>query len=631
MTKLLEPADLYLFNEGTHCYAHRCLGAHTEAWGACRFAVWAPHARAVSVVGDFNGWSEKAHPMEMQENSGVWAVRIPDVHAGERYKYAIQDRHGFWRLRADPFAVWSELRPATASLIRDISGYAWHDDAWMQDRIHRNAYASPMAVYEVHAGSWKLKPDGSFYSYAELCDTLVPYVVDMGFTHIEFLPLCEHPFDGSWGYQVTGYFSITSRYGTPEEFMQFVDCCHQNGIGVIMDWVPAHFPRDEHGLAWFDGTALFEHADPRRGEQPVWGTNVFDFEKPQVHSFLASSAVFLLDTYHLDGLRVDAVSSMLYLDYGREENAWLPNEQGGRENHHAVRFLKFLNAAVHEKCGGALMFAEEASAYASITRKSIGQESVGFDYKWNMGWMNDILDYMRTDPIYRSGKHNRLTFSMTYAFSEDYLLPLSHDEVVHGKLSLLNKMPGAYEHKFANLRLLLGYMFAHPGKKLLFMGAEIAQFIEWDEKRELDWFLLDYDLHRAMQKYVRALCRFYTGAPPLFESDGGWDGFEWCSVDDYESSVLTFMRYADKKENALLCAFNFTPVPREEYRTGVPLAGTYTRVFHSDLKDFGGSGLEAAESVDSEDMPLGGFMQSLALRLPPLSATFYSVNTRKSI
>ncbi len=617
MTTMLEPDDLYLFNEGTHRRAYRALGAHPAGDGVWRFAVWAPHASAISVAGDFNGWSETEHPLAPQAGSGIWAACVDGVRPGDRYKFSIQEQSGVRRLRADPFAFCSELRPATASVVKDLAGYAWGDASFMKARAAADPFARPMAVYEVHLGSWRRRPDGSFLSYSELADTLVPYVLDMGFTHIELLPLCEHPFDASWGYQVTGYFSITSRYGTPEEFMAFVDRCHQNGLGVVMDWVPAHFPRDAHGLYRFDGTALFEHADPRRGEHPVWGTNLFDFEKPQVHSFLVSSAVFLLDAYHLDGLRVDAVSSMLYLDYGREGGAWLPNEEGGRENFHAVRFLRALNDAVHTECPGALMFAEEASAYPRVTGKHGAKDSLGFDFKWNMGWMNDVLDYMQADPLFRSGRHGSLTFSMTYAFSEDYILPLSHDEVVHSKLSLLDKMPGTYDQKFANLRLLLAYMFAHPGKKLLFMGAEIAQFIEWDEKRPLDWFLLDYDLHRDAQAYVRALCRFYGQTPPLYESDGGWEGFEWCSVDDREGCVLVFMRYSLKRRHALLCAFNFTPVFREGYRTGVPVKGTYTEVFSSD------AGRPGARATVSE--PAGGFGQSLLLDLRPLSAAFYRV------
>ena len=617
MDTLLEPDDLYLFNEGTHRRAHRVLGAHPVGNGAWRFAVWAPHARAVSLAGDFNDWSTIVHPLAPQADSGIWAADVDGVHSGDRYKFAIQEQNGVRRLKSDPFAFFSELRPATASVAWDLSGHAWGDGAWMRVRAVADPFSKPMAVYEVHAGSWKQKPDGSFLTYTELGETLVPYALDMGFTHIELLPLCEHPYDASWGYQVTGHFSLTSRYGTPQEFMAFVDRCHQNGLGVFMDWVPAHFPKDAHGLARFDGTALFEHADPRRGEHPVWGTHLFDFEKPQVHSFLISSAVFLLDAFHLDGLRVDAVSSMLYLDYCREKDAWLPNAQGGRENRNAARFLQKLNEAAHTECPGALMFAEEATAYPRITKKSGGKDSVGFDFKWNMGWMNDVLDYMETDPLFRAGRHDRLTFSMTYAFSEDYLLPLSHDEVVHSKRSLLDKMPGSYEQKFANLRLLLAYMFAHPGKKLLFMGAELGQFIEWDEKRPLDWFLSEYDLHREMQAYVRALCGFYRRTPPLYESDGGWEGFEWCGLDDWKNSVLVFMRYSSKRRHALLCAFNFTPVFREGYRTGVPLSGTYTETFSSD----GGK----STALTTGDEPAGGFAQSLTLDLRPFSAVFYRV------
>jgi 1,4-alpha-glucan branching enzyme len=624
MTVWPDPADLAGFSEGTLDNAQRFLGAHFTEAGTCRFAVWAPGARAVAVAGDFNDWSRTAHPMEFHSGPGIWTAEVPDVRQGDKYKYVVTGPDGRQRFKADPFAVYAEVRPGTASRAWDLSGYAWQDGAWMRRRRTRDPFSAPMAIYEVHAGSFQRREDGGLLSYTELCDALVSYVADMGFTHIELLPLCEHPYDGSWGYQATGYFAITSRYGTPQEFMALVDACHQKGIGVIMDWVPGHFTRDEHGLAWFDGTALFEHPDPRRGQQPEWGTNVFDLEKPQVQSFLLSSAVFLMDAYHLDGLRVDAVSSMLYLDYGRGGD-WLPNESGGRENTRAAAFLRRLNQTVLARCPGALMFAEESTAYPGVTRKSGLAESLGFDFKWNMGWMNDVLDYMATDPLYRSGKHNRLTFSMTYAFSEDYLLPLSHDEVVHGKKSLLDKMPGEYEQKFANLRLLLGYMYAHPGKKLLFMGAELGQFIEWDEKRPLDWFLLEYGQHRGTQCYVRALNAFYAGSAPLYESDGGWEGFEWCSVDDRLSSALVFMRYARGRKKALLCAFNFTPIARPAYRTGVPLRGTYTPAFCSDAGEYGGSGCFSAMPARTADIPEGGFGQSLELELPPLSATFYTV------
>lgn len=558
----LDNNELYLFNTGASAYAYRSLGCHKVALDGheCfRFAVWAPHAKAVSVVGDFNGWNAAADPMHPCGTSGVWEAHIGIIEIGGLYKYAITTQSDEMILKADPFAFYSELRPGTASVVWDIGGYPWKDEGYMAARKEARFYSAPMSIYEVHAQSWK-----QGLGFCELADTLIPYVKEMGYTHIELMPVTEFPYDGSWGYQVTGYFSISSRFGTPQDFMYFVDCCHQAGLGVILDWVPAHFTRDDHGLRRFDGAPLFEYTDARKSDQPGWGTLIFDYGKAEVQSFLVSGAVFLLEEFHVDALRVDAVSCMLYLDYGRKPGQWLPNIYGGRENLEAIGLLRKLTDAVHAHCPGALLIAEESSSFPYLTTAT-EHGGLGFDLKWNMGWMNDTLSYMSRDSIYRKHHHDALTFPMCYAFSERHVLPLSHDEVVHGKCSLIGRMAGAYEEKFHQLRLLYMYQFAHPGKKLMFMGCEFAQFIEWAYQSSLDWLLLDYPAHRDMRIFVRELNLFYRKTPPLFENDQDWGGFEWIRVDDWEHSVIAFVR-SDNAGNRLLCVFNFTPMNHPSYR-----------------------------------------------------------------
>jgi len=569
MDEHLNRNDLYLWGEGTNCFAYLSLGCHKvvhDGYDMFRFAVWAPNAEAVSVVGSFNEWNIDADPMAPCGSTGVWEAFIGIAIPGNTYKYAITTFGGDVIYKADPFAFFSQQRPNTASVIWDRNdGYAWQDGDYLLERNARDSHRAPMNIYEAHLGSWV---EG--LSYLELSDQLVAYVKDMGYTHIELMPVSEYPLDDSWGYQVTGYFSITSRYGTPTEFKRFVDRCHEEGIGVIVDWVPAHFTRDNHGLRLFDGTPLFEHADPRRGEQPEWGTMLFNYEKNEVCSFLISNAVFFFNEYHIDGLRADAVSCMLYLDYGKKSGEWLPNKYGGNENLAAVRFLAQLSDAVHKYCPGAILIAEESTTFAGMTAPT-KNGGLGFDYKWNMGWMNDVLDYVSMDSYFRRWHHDQVTFSMCYAFSEHYVLPLSHDEVVHGKLSLIGRMPGEYADKFRQLRVLYMYQMAHPGKKLSFMGNEFGQFIEWNFRQSLDWLLLDYPTHADLQDFVRSLNRFYAATPALYELDDSWDGFEWLTVDDSLHSVLSFIR-RDSKGRSLLCAFNFTPVEHTPYRIPVPRA-----------------------------------------------------------
>jgi 1,4-alpha-glucan branching enzyme len=564
-----------------------------DGYDAYRFVVWAPNAAGVSVVGGFNSWNVEADPMEPCGTTGVWQAVIGIAHEGDTYKYAIQTSGGELIYKADPFAFFSQYRPNTASVICDISGYAWKDKTYMAQRAQTDAHTAPMNIYEVHPGSWKLG-----LSFDELGDQLVRYAADMGYTHIELMPVCEYPLDDSWGYQVTGYYSITSRYGTPAQFKHFIDRCHNAGLGVILDWVPAHFTKDAHGLRRFDGTPLYEHPDPRRGEQPQWGTLLFNFEKNEVRSFLVSNAMYYLREYHADGLRVDAVSCMLYLDYGREGSDWLPNRYGGKENLAAIEFFRQLSRAVHKEAPGALLIAEESTAFPGVTQPA-KEGGLGFDFKWNMGWMNDTLSYVSMDSLFRKWHHEQVTFSMCYAFSENYILPLSHDEVVHGKYSLIGRMPGEYADKFRQLRLLLMYQFAHPGKKLSFMGTEFGQFIEWNFRRPLDWFLLAYPAHADMQMFTRQLNRFYAKTPSLYEQDGGWGGFEWCVVDDNLHSVLAFIR-RDSKGNELLCIFNFTPVKHEPYRIPLPHAAVLTQAISNvDLREI--TGLTSAQDAQGKD------------------------------
>ena len=615
--------QIYLFREGTNYKSYHMLGAHRmeqDGMSGVRFGLWAPNASWVSVVGDFNGWNTSVNRMLQRGDSGIWELFLPGVEEGQLYKYAVGSASGDVHYKCDPYGYYQELRPNTASIIYDLEGYPWKDTEWLEQNKQHLKLDKPMLIYEVHLGSWKQKEDGSFYRYTELADELVDYVTRMGYTHIELMPIMEHPFDGSWGYQVTGYYAVTSRYGTPKEFMYFVDRCHQKGIGVILDWVPGHFPKDAHGLARFDGTPLFEHADSRRGEHPGWGTYVFDYGRHEVQSFLISNAIFWLDYYHVDGIRVDAVTSMLYLDFGRED--WLPNQYGGNENLEAADFLKRLNEIVYSRYPGTLMIAEDSSQWPLVTAPT-SSGGLGFLYKWNMGWMNDTLRYTSMDPLYRKWNHNLLTFSLTYAFSENYILPLSHDEVVHGKRSLLNKMPGEYHQKFAGLRSLLGYMIAHPGKKLTFMGGEYGQFIEWKYDAGLDWLLLDYEMHQKMFHYVKELNHFYTRQPALWENDNGWNGFEWICPDDNGQSVIAFLRKSRTPEDFLLVVVNFTPIERRDYRIGVPKVKGFRNIFHSDDADFGGDGYKNNELIKSEKIPCHGSEHSITLCISPTSIAFY--------
>jgi len=621
--------DLYLFGAGTHRRAYDHLGAHPgEQDGAsgATFAVWAPNAAAVSVIGDWNGWSPLGTPLRSLVESGVWHGFVPGIDAGTTYKYSILPRsHGPWMEKADPYAFAAEYRPQTASIVADLNAYPWNDSRWIEHRSATDWMAAPISVYELHLASWRRDPDDPdrFLTFRELADQLPEYVVDLGFTHIELLPVVEHPLDMSWGYQVTGYYAPSARFGAPTDFMYFVDRCHQAGLGVLLDWVPAHFPKDAHGLARFDGTHLYEHADPRRGEQPDWGTLVFNYGRHEVQSFLTSNALFWVDRYHIDGLRVDAVASMLYLDYSREHGQWEPNRYGGRENLEAIDFLRHVNAVLHEEFPGVLTIAEESTAWPRVTGP-VEEGALGFDLKWNMGWMHDTLDYFALDPIDRRAHQNDLTFSMMYAFSEHFMLPLSHDEVVHLKRSLLDKMPGDLWQKFANLRALYGYMWAHPGKKLLFMGGEFGQWREWNYAQSLDWHLLDLkreagEKHRGLQSFVGALNRMYQERPALHEVEFDWQGFEWVDFTDAESSVLSFLRRSRDGADSLLFVFNFTPVVREGYRIGLPQTGTYQEVFNSDAETYGGSGVTNDDALRAEGVPWHGQPFSAGLRLPPLA------------
>ena len=612
---------LSLFLSGKNCKSYLFFGAHTISSKGTQyhcFRVWAPHARSVSLVGDFNRWDRSQTPMHAI-GGGVWECCIPRLEQFAAYKYSIKGRDGKIRMKADPYGAHYETRPATASKIYE-SSYEWKDDAWRKAKRQRNIYKSPVNVYEVHFNSWRTNPDGSFLDYRTFAKQMIPYLQKMSYTHIEFMPLTEYPYDGSWGYQVTGYFAPTSRFGTPDDFRAMVDAFHAAGIGVILDWVPAHFPKDEHGLFEFDGGCCYEYEDVRKGEHFAWGTKVFDYGRPEVCSFLISSACCWFEEFHVDGLRVDAVASMLYLDYDRPDGQWCPNKNGGRENLEAIDFLRHLNEAVFEKFPDALMIAEESTAWPMVTKPTC-DGGLGFNFKWNMGWMNDMLSYMSMDPLFRSGNHDKLTFSFFYCFSENYVLPISHDEVVHGKCSMIGKMSGGYDQKFDSYRAFLGYMMAHPGKKLLFMGQEFAQMKEWDYQQQLDWMLLDYPKHNTMLKYTRKLNRFYAEHPPLWERDDSWDGFSWIANDDYQQSVIAFRRFDDKGEE-LIVVCNFVPVERREYRIGVPYKGSYKLLFNSDATEFGGSGA-AEKAVKSEAIPMHGFDNSIALTLAPLSTMFF--------
>ncbi len=612
---------LYLFHQGKNAKAYEFLGAHkTETGDSVVFRVWAPHAEAVSVVGDFNGWEPEENPMKKLEDNSVWECKIGGIKQFDNYKYCIKTQDGELRYKADPYGFHAETRPETASKFYDIEGYKWKDGKWMEKRKSAAVYDSPINIYEVHVGSWKLHEDGNFLSYRQLADELTKYVKEMGYTHIELLPVCEHPFDGSWGYQVTGYFAPTSRYGEPKDFMYFVDKCHREGIGVILDWVPAHFPKDAHGLYEFDGRSCYEYEDIRKGEHLQWGTKIFDYGRNEVRSFLTSSAMFWLEKYHVDGLRVDAVASMLYLDYGRNDGEWVANKNGGRENLEAVEFLQNLNISIFREHPDVMMIAEESTSWPLVS-KPVCDGGLGFNFKWNMGWMNDCLRYFSMDGIFRKFNHNNLTFSFFYAFSENFVLPISHDEVVHGKCSMIGKMPGTYEEKFAGLRAFYAYMMAHPGKKLLFMGQEFAQFIEWNYKQGLDWLLLDYDMHKKMQDYVRELNRLYKQHSPLWQIDYDWAGFNWISNDDVDNSVISFRRI-DREKKEIIAVCNFTNVERDGYRIGVPRAGTYKVLLNTDSESFGGEGKGTAVKVKSEKIPMHGFENSISLDLAGLSVIY---------
>jgi 1,4-alpha-glucan branching enzyme len=625
---LLSDFDLYLIGEGTHYEKHERMGAHpmeVQGVAGVQFAVWAPNAMRVSVVGDFNGWDGRTHPMRNRGPSGVWELFVPGLGEGAIYKFEIRGTSlPLPVLKSDPYAFSSELRPKTGSIVTRLDHHAWNDSGWMEQRRQRDWFSSPISAYEIHLGSWRRVPEdgGRWLSYTELADQLIPYIKKMGYTHVELLPVMEHPFDGSWGYQTLGYFAATSRYGTPEQFMAFVDRLHQAGIGVFLDWTPAHFPSDGHGLGEFDGTHLYEHADPRQGRHPDWGTLVFNYGRNEVQNFLISNALFWIDKYHIDGLRVDAVASMIYLDYSRREGEWVPNEFGGRENLAAIALLKRLNEVVHGRHPGALMIAEESTSWPMVSRPTYAG-GLGFSMKWNMGWMNDTLTYFANDPVHRKFHHNEMTFSMLYAFTENFILPFSHDEVVHGKASLLNKMPGDLWQQFANLRLLFGYMFAHPGKKLMFMGSEFGQRAEWDHQASLEWHLLEYPEHQGLQTLVSDLNAVYAREPALHEVDFDWTGFEWIDCNDADASILSFIRRAKQRDNFIVVAANYTPVLRQNFRVGVPELGWYREVFNTDAERYGGSNAGNLGGVNAEAVPWNNHPYSLNLRLPPLGVVYF--------
>jgi 1,4-alpha-glucan branching enzyme len=610
--------DLQLFSSGKHLHAYRYLGANVheiDGVAGILFGVWAPNAERVSVVGDFNRWDGRCHPMRARGGSGVWELFIPDMAPGMLYKFEIRNRaSGEIYVKSDPYGKQFELRPATASIVSDNSNYAWHDAAWLERRKQHDWLHAPMSVFEVHLGSWQRGPEGELLNYRDIAHRLVDHVQQLGFSHIELLPVTEHPYDPSWGYQTTGYFAPTSRFGTPEDFQYLIDYCHQHNIGVFVDWVPAHFPKDAHGLARFDGTALYEHEDPRKGEHLDWSTLIYNYGRNEVKNLLLASANFWLEEFHIDGLRVDAVASMLYLDYSRDE--WIPNHFGGRENLEAIDFIRELNTVVHQYHPGVLMMAEESTSWPQVSRP-VHVGGLGFDLKWNMGWMNDTLSYIEHEAIHRKFHHDMLTFSMLYAFTENFLLPFSHDEVVHGKQSMLNKMPGDEWQKFANLRALYGYMFTHPGKKLMFMGCEFAQGVEWNSHNTLDWYVLDYPLHQGIKKLVEDLNKLYHNTPALYRYEFDWQGFEWVDCHDSDQSVLSFLR--KDGEQFVLVVVNFTPIPREHYRLGVPQPGHYQELLNTDSQYYGGSNAGNAGGVHADAIAWMNQPYSISITLPPLA------------
>ena len=614
--------DQYLFSMGTHYDIYKKMGAHEAVMNGKKgvyFAVWAPNAATVSVIGEFNGWREEANPMTRLKPSGIYEGFVVGAKVGMLYKFFIKTKDGRGLYKADPFANYAEQRPGTASRITDITKLRWSDAAWMEARKQRDNDSLPVSIYEVHPGSWKKHPHGEdedgFYNYREFAKSLAEYVKEMGYTHVELMGIAEHPFDGSWGYQVTGYYAPTSRYGTPEDFAYMVNYLHKQKIGVILDWVPAHFPRDAHGLEEFDGGCVYEYADPKKGEHPEWGTKVFDFGKSEVKNFLIANALYWVEHFHIDGLRVDAVASILYLDYGRENGQWTPNIYGGNKNLEAIEFFKHLNSVVLGRNHGAMMIAEESTAWPKVTGKP-EEDGLGFSHKWNMGWMNDFLEYMKLDPYFRKWNHNKMTFSMTYAYAEKYILVLSHDEVVHLKCSMINKMPGLYDDKFANLRAGYAYMLGHPGKKLLFMGQEFAQLQEWSEARELDWYLLAEDKHQQMQNYVKALLHLYKKTPALYDADQDPCGFEWINADDADRSIFSFVRHSKDGKSNLLFVINFTPVARPDYRVGVPKRKQYRLVLDGDAAEFGGNTTERPVVYKAVKSECDGREYSFAYDLP---------------
>ena len=627
--------DTYLFGQGTHYEIYNKMGAHVavkDGVSGVNFVVWAPAAKEIYVVGDFNGWRAYGYDMKPVSTGGVYELFIPEAKVGQLYKFLIVTQKGEVLYKADPFANEAQVRPDTASRITDLNGFEWSDDKWIAEKTAEDHYKVPVSIYEVHIGSWKKKDDGTeegFYTYREIAPELASYVKEMGYTHVELMGIAEYPFDGSWGYQVTGYYAPTSRYGTPKDFMYFVNYLHNEGIGVILDWVPAHFPRDAHGLARFDGQPLYEHPDPRRGEHPHWGTYIFNYACKEVENFLIANGLFWLKKFHIDGLRVDAVASMLYLDYGKNDGEWLPNENGGKENLDAINLFMHMNKQFEDRAPGTVVIAEESTSWAGVTAP-VQLKGLGFLFKWNMGWMNDFLEYMKLDPYFRSFNHNKLTFSMHYAYSENFIQVLSHDEVVHGKCSMIEKMPGEYEDKFANLRTAYGFMYGHPGKKLLFMGQEFAQFREWSEERSLDWELLDYDMHRKMKAYVKDLNKLYSEYEAMYVHDYDTIGFEWMSCDNANMSVVSFVRRGNTVKNQLLFICNFTPVEYDNFRTAVPCLGKYTKILCSDDLCYGGTGVKNTKTVQAEEIPCEKKDYSIEMNLPPLSVTVYKYDYKEA-
>ena len=618
---LLTDYDRYLYGEGRYLYSYEKLGAHEREIDGVKgvnFALWAPNASRISVVGVFNKWDARIHPMQMRGAGGIWELFIPGLREGEVYKYDLRSHHqNYHGEKSDPYGFFAEVRPNTASIVANVDRYQWNDTVWMKARAEQHLLDRPVTTYEVHLGSWRRNAAGKFLTYRELADALVAYVKDMGYTHIELMPVSEHPLDASWGYQVTGYYAPTSRYGSPEDFMYFVDTCHQNGIGVILDWVPAHFPKDGFALSYFDGTHLYSHEDSRRGEHPDWGTYIFNYGRNEVRNFLISNVVFWLQKYHIDGFRVDAVSSVLYLNFGRKEGEWLPNQYGGNENIEAIEFLRQFNEVVHAEFPGAVTIAEESTSWPMVSRPAyVG--GLGFTLKWNMGWMHDTLEYMKLDPIFRRYQHNKITFSIMYAFSENFVLSLSHDEVVHLKGAMLTKMSGQGMQKFDSLRLLYGYQWTHPGKKLLFMGQEFGQWREWSETRELDWDKVGHGPHAGVQAWVRDLNRLYQAQPALYEQDFNGQGFRWIEPNDADNGVLTYMRFAKDASDFLVVACNFTPVVRTNYRIGVQEGGRYRELLNSDSEFYGGHNVGNMSAIPTENVQSHGYGQSLRLTLPPL-------------